>query len=600
MITLKNVSKTYYTKAEEIYALKNVSLELPSRGLVFLVGRSGSGKTTLLNLLGGLDSPTSGEIVRADGGEDCGFVFQDIGLFPFLTVEENLALASGYSNGVLSHGEVLKTVGTEGFALRKVRLLSGGEQQRVAVARALVKNPRLLLADEPTGALDDENASAVFETLVRVAEQKLVVVVTHDLESAEKYADILYEISGGTVKEVFRKDFSVNCGENDQNQICVCRKGIWREECKFTLRLVGASKLRSGLFVLLLILLVSVLLFTVTLFGTTGSKVFWRYTEEKKIEYVTLETSGNRMFSKAEIAQTEGADCYYSSFTGINVRQNFCVAERIEGLFMPEEGDFGVAISVLRRNQTTGEYEGAEIGDTVTLNGCSFAVSGTVKRENLPIYFQQSSILTNYIVNASAYREAGLFLSDFKRITLRINTEMKENLFALLEGEEGVRVVAAGNAEIYDEILPDVIFQLCSDFLAIHTVAILVCVLLGVATMLILAWFASGYVSDNRRIIGILKSLGAQNGHIAVVFCFLFLLLFVVSLALGLAVCAGAIAIVNAECIASTGMPPFDLLSMNLYFVPAILLLSVAYCASVLLPLLRIRRVQINELMRTL
>ncbi len=599
MITLKNVCKTYFTKAEEVHALKDVSLELPSRGLVFLVGKSGSGKTTLLNLLGGLDKPTSGEILREDGAENCGFVFQDIGLFPFLTVKENLTLAAGYSDGALPHDEVLKTVGMEGFSSRKVRLLSGGEQQRVAVARALVKNPRFLLADEPTGALDDENAEAVFEALVRVAQEKLVIVVTHDRESAEKYADILYEISDGIVKEKFRKEPAQAPNDNGQAQTPARKRGIWREEGKFALRLISASKLKSGLFVFLLMLLVSVLLFSMTLYNTTAGNVFWKYAEDNNIEYVTLEAKGV-MFSQEDIAKMKDAGHLYSNHYRNERSDNFCVTDSLEGFFTLDEGDFSGVVSVLRKNELTNEYEGAKIGDKITQMQREFTVSGTVKRENLPAYLQESRILPQYVINADAYRAAILAVSECSKVTLCLSTISKENLFALFENEEGIRVVSAGNAETYDDLIPILIMEFCADLTAMHTVALLVCVLLGTATMLVLAWFAGGFVSDNRRTIGILKSLGASNKRIAVIFGVLFAMFLLLSLALGLSACAAVIAIVNNAIITALQFPTFTLFFMNWYYLPAIVLLSAVYCIAVLLPLLRIRKVQINELMRTL
>lgn len=599
MITLKNVCKTYYTKAEEIHALKNVSLELPSRGLVFLVGKSGSGKTTLLNLLGGLDRPTSGEVARESGSENCGFVFQDIGLFPYLTVKENLTLAAGYSGGALPYDEALKTVGMQEFAARKVRLLSGGEQQRVAVARALVKNPRFLLADEPTGSLDDENAEAVFNALVRVARKKLVVVVTHDRESAEKYADILYEISDGVVTEKFRKEGTPLPPESGQIQTYHNKRSIWREEGKFALRLASVSKLKSGLFVFLLLLLVTVLLFSITLYGTTMRNVFWRYVEEKDIEYVTLKTSGSRTFMQTEIDKTKGADCIFSNFAG-NVRNNFCVAESFEAFFDLDDGDFSGAVSILYKNQDTNEYEGVKIGDTVMLSQRSFIVSGTVKRDMLPLYLQNTDILPQYAINAAPFRNAGLSASDCGKITLCVNSITKENLFALIESEEGVVAVAAGNKKLYDDILPNEIIDLCGELSAVHVVAIFVCALLGAATMLILAWFAGGLVSDNRRTVGILKSLGASNKRIALLFGMLFAVLLVLALTLGISASAAIISIGNAIVLKNTQLPEFTLFFMSLNYLPAIAILILVYCISVFLPLLRIRRVQINELMRTL
>ncbi|MDE5548180.1 MAG: FtsX-like permease family protein, partial [Clostridia bacterium] len=439
----------------------------------------------------------------------------------------------------------------------------------------------------------------VFEALVRVAQEKLVVVVTHDLESAEKYADILYEISDGVVTEKLRKELAQTPNDGVQMQTPARKRGIWREEGKFALRLISASKLKSGLFVFLLMLLVSVLLFSMTLYNTTAGNVFWKYAEENDIEYVTFQTKGV-MFPQEQIVKMRDAGHIYSHFYGADYRDNFCVTESLEGFFTLEEGDFSSAVVVLRKSELTDEYEGEKIGDTITQMEREFTVSGTVKRENLPVYLQQSDILPKYVINAAAFRAAGLPVSNGRIVTLCLGTISKENLFGLLESEEEIKVVAAGNSELYDDLVPDVIMEFCKDLSAMYVIALLVCVLLGAATMLILAWFAGGFVSDNRRTIGILKSLGASNKRIAVIFGVLFAVLLLLSLALGLSACAAVIAIANKVIITELQLPTFTLLFMNWYYLPAIALLSAVYCIAVLLPLLRIRKVQINELMRTL
>lgn len=217
MIELRNVSKTYRPKkGVPVQALKNVSVTFPDRGMYFILGRSGSGKTTALYLLGGLDACTEGDLL-VDGkstkhfsqkdwdayrNREVGFVFQDYNLFERFSVEQNVSLASELQGEKRDDGrvaQVLRAVGMEGYEKRAPKELSGGQQQRVAVARALIKDPSVLLADEPTGALDEKTGEELFGLLKELSKQKLVIVVSHDRDFAEKYGDGILEFADGEV-----------------------------------------------------------------------------------------------------------------------------------------------------------------------------------------------------------------------------------------------------------------------------------------------------------------------------------------------------------------------------------------------------------------
>lgn len=199
-----------------VEALKGVSFELPSSGLVFILGKSGCGKTTLMNIIGGLDGFDEGD-VTADGkslksftekdyddyrNRRVGFVFQENNLFDEYTVEYNVGMALLIQGEKEYKGRVknaLKAVEMEGYEGTKPNRLSGGQKQRVAIARAIVKQPELLLCDEPTGALDSETGETIFELLKGISKTTLVVVVSHDRESAEKYGDRIIELKSGQV-----------------------------------------------------------------------------------------------------------------------------------------------------------------------------------------------------------------------------------------------------------------------------------------------------------------------------------------------------------------------------------------------------------------
>lgn len=217
MLETRNLVKIYRPKkGTPVTALDNISLQFPEKGMVFLLGKSGSGKSTLLNVLGGLDRYDGGEILikgvssksfrqkHFDSYRNTyvGFIFQEYNVLDEFSVGANIALALELQNRKATDeqiNEILKEVDLEGFGNRKPNELSGGQKQRVAIARALVKKPEIIMADEPTGALDSGTGRQVFDTLKKLSKTRLVIVVSHDREFAEQYADRIIELSDGRV-----------------------------------------------------------------------------------------------------------------------------------------------------------------------------------------------------------------------------------------------------------------------------------------------------------------------------------------------------------------------------------------------------------------
>lgn len=219
MIKLENIKKEYVVKKSVTVALNDVSLTLPDKGLVFVVGRSGCGKTTLLNIIGGLDKADSGKMLCQgvdtshfsssdwDGYRNSyvGFVFQENNLLEDYNVYDNIRVATDLQNHKDCNSIInasLKFVGLEDFALRKISQLSGGQKQRVTIARAIAKNSKILLADEPTGSLDPETGREIFELLKEISKTQLVVVVTHDLSSANEFGDQIIKIRDGQIEAI--------------------------------------------------------------------------------------------------------------------------------------------------------------------------------------------------------------------------------------------------------------------------------------------------------------------------------------------------------------------------------------------------------------
>ena len=222
MIILKNVNKFYHSGNEKIHAVRDFTVTFPDKGLVFILGPSGSGKSTLLNLLGGLDAPDSGEILiegydltklsrkarTAYLNSYLGFVFQEYNILKDLTLIENISLPLEIQSIKRKRRkelikQTLSMVELEGLEKRKVSQLSGGQKQRIAIARAVIKNPKLIIADEPTGNLDSETSTTIFNLFKKLSKDRLIIIVTHDEESALEYKDMLIRITpdGGAICE---------------------------------------------------------------------------------------------------------------------------------------------------------------------------------------------------------------------------------------------------------------------------------------------------------------------------------------------------------------------------------------------------------------
>lgn len=209
MIKISNVSKKFGEKE----VLDNINLTINEGEITFIVGTSGAGKTTLLNIIGGLDIPTSGEVtyngkdINLDLDEyrakNIGFIFQDYNLVSGLNVLENIEIATGISGIRADKDDIISEIEALGISnpYQKVETLSGGEKQRAAIIRSICKDADILIADEPTGSLDSKNAHLVFEMIRSIKKEKHIIIVSHDMEKARKYADRIVTISDGNIEK---------------------------------------------------------------------------------------------------------------------------------------------------------------------------------------------------------------------------------------------------------------------------------------------------------------------------------------------------------------------------------------------------------------
>lgn len=224
----RNVTRVYTNGDHELKALDGIDMTLEEGKFIVVLGPSGAGKSTLLNLLGGLDSPTSGKIyvrgrdiseLKGDElaeyrAETVGFVFQFYNLVPTLTVRENVALVKEIVKDIIPPEQVLEEVGLADHMDNFPAELSGGEQQRVSIARAIAKNPDILLCDEPTGALDSETGVMVLKLLLDMARNhgKTIVIVTHN-QNIARMADVVIHVRNGRIKSYEKQENPVSADE---------------------------------------------------------------------------------------------------------------------------------------------------------------------------------------------------------------------------------------------------------------------------------------------------------------------------------------------------------------------------------------------------
>ena len=329
-ISLESISKQYDGTRS---VLDKIDLVLPHRGLVFLLGKSGSGKTTLLNILAGLDRESSGRLLF-DGestdsfdeqrwdrirSEKMGIVFQEYNLYPDLTVKENMKLVMRSKHnttaGRAAMKKYLSETGVWQLRNKKVQMLSGGEKQRVAIARCLVRKPEVVLADEPTGNLDTENSEKVFRILRDLSEKCLVLVVTHDAEAAKLYGDRIIRIQDGAVVEDTGSEY---CESDDSDNIGRDRGTKRRSDLPRSLRWLLAKvqmktkKTKMALQIGCMSLVCALVVWFCLILSNRFENTVCNYFQRSEQPYAEIGLVGNQRNVIGEVNRIQGADRYES------------------------------------------------------------------------------------------------------------------------------------------------------------------------------------------------------------------------------------------------------------------------------------------------
>ncbi len=307
MIKLTNINKYYSSGNEKYHALRDINLTLPDKGLTFIVGKSGSGKSTLLNIIGGIDSYDSGELTinnlntseftkqdfNSYRNTYIGFIFQEFNVVKNLTVWENISISLRLQNKNLSEYKdliqsTIDIVGLTGKENRLMNQLSGGERQRVSIARALIKNPTVIIADEPTGNLDKNNRNIIMNILKEISKEKLVIIVTHDLELSKNYNDMEVTLKDGAITSITHKSELTETKEIVQDTLLPIQPTLK------TSIFLSFKSLKQNLvrFIFILLFFTVALLFantTINLYFSNTTKEYANYQSKYNNDFIVLE-----------------------------------------------------------------------------------------------------------------------------------------------------------------------------------------------------------------------------------------------------------------------------------------------------------------------
>lgn len=577
-----NLEKEYITKNGKIIcALRNLNFSFPEKGMIFILGKSGSGKSTLLKLLAGLENPTKGEIVfegkkisEMDKREQgfyrntcCGFVFQEYNVIPELTVSENITLAiemQGIKDTESRLKDVLKQVDLVGYEKRKITELSGGQKQRVAIARALIKESKIIFADEPTGALDSKTSETILSLLREISKEKLVVIVTHEREFAEKYGDRTIELADG---EIIKDGKCESIKDKSGKDIFLAKKASLPLKTVFKM---GSSNFKYHPFRLIVVIILSILSFA--LFGIAFS---FAHAESKEVSVRIIYTAGgieSSLYKKGRDGLlTPITDEDYQHITQFNdisalrVLESEIEVEEIEvkqlsiynsilpsayafieekditdygfdyvGTFAKKANEVMLTEYTAKQLLAEDETERDLLGREITVDGTPFvivailnthfngedyfALKRTSVKENLSLEEQRLyECLSKDLIGRSHTalyfaREGFVEELQYSKLLISLDKVEKHEILSLYEFSIGTNTFHMENVIIQD--VNDV-FDTVEPF---GKVSLILSLAMGLFSVFLLIYHISQSVEDKYRTIAILKTMGASDFSIMKIF----------------------------------------------------------------------------------
>lgn len=556
MLELKNISKTYFNSKRKVEAIKNVNLTLEEKGFILISGESGSGKSTLLGLIAGIIEPSAGEIKYKNKVlqtkkdildyrvHNIGFIFQEYNLIEDLSIKENFLLVQSIKNLGKDESDVtsiLNKVNLQDVENALPSELSGGQRQRVAIARALFSESNIILADEPTGALDEKNAKEILNILKDISKNKLVIVVSHNLSLTEPYADRVIKLSRGEIV----KDDTRTQSTYVNNDIEVVESKARGIDLKYALK-IGLKYFRFKTFKLYLSICILIISF-VLLFIVTGvmffneNEAYSTGIKNENIGYLVIDkyeyqnnTYTKEFFTSTEVSIVESGfnhvqpilfGDYLNTSIGNSLNDKTFIAEGIAEISEEKAKTYGFNLigEFPKENEVVITNEVANLlsisvdnfeSASIVIDYASFKVSGIIEIQTSKDIKASSIDLLNMIIftNEDYYKAC-----EEESVVTEILVESSD--FANINEISDTLIKNDSNYVYrFDNIVYNSILRMRIFVDSIIKIGACICVIFIVFSLLILMNFVYGSVLENKRDIKVIKMIGGKNMDIFKIF----------------------------------------------------------------------------------
>lgn len=407
MLEIDNIKKSYYSPSGRIDVLKGVTLSLPDKGLIFIVGKSGGGKSTLLNIICGIEKADGGEVLfdgKPISPGDAGVIFQQKNLFKELSVRENILFSGGSEERLKSVSARLEI---DDILSKNVNEISGGQAQRAAIARALMSDCLFLVADEPTGNLDENTGDGVFKLLKELSANRLIIVVTHDLENAEKYGNGMFELDEGIVTA--KKSLL-----NEKN--AVPASAPKRENIKYPYlnkvgrQMIFAKKGKTAVSFVISVLLFLLMAAALLLNGADHNKIYSDFLSvNADYKYILLNENGNGEYIKKN-SKSLSFSCVLAAESEDSLFNDFPFAKTENALSLSSDGFYYIEDYSSSNPLSVGAEilfsDGSQeiIYNSVIKDGEEIQITDNIDMgEYIGCYFKPYSVYYRYYGDYSAY-----------------------------------------------------------------------------------------------------------------------------------------------------------------------------------------------------